>query len=469
MKRRFMVPVAAVALFGLMAAFATVAQAFPTKTTACTGCHGGVNVPVTATAGAASGTTVSYQLSAPSADAIAVFDGATKVAALGASGAFSATVGKTYAVYAVTGPTTGDGLGSTSFTVAAPVVVPAAPAAPVLNATYNTTTGNVTIAWTAVSGATGYDYQVGTGAVTSTTGTSVSLTGLAVGNTAFKLRATNSGGPSAYAASTIVYTVPVVVPAAPAAPVLNATYNTTTGNVTIAWTAVSGATGYDYQVGTGAVTSTTGTSVSLTGLAVGNTAFKLRATNSGGPSAYAASTIVYTVPVVVPAAPAAPVLNATYNTTTGNVTIAWTAVSGATGYDYQVGTGAVTSTTGTSVSLTGLAVGNTAFKLRATNSGGPSAYAASTIVYTVPVVVPSPTGYPVKMHLDVKHRYASRLTATLTDQAHGCDVHRQAGRRGQRLVRQRPGRHVHAHRHGQQARQVPRSDDRGLGTLVTAE
>ena len=222
------------------------------------------------------------------------------MATLGASGAFSATVGKTYSVYAVTGPTTGDGVGSTSFTVAAPVVIPAAPAAPVLNATYNTTTGNVTIAWTAVSGATGYDYQVGTGAVTSTTGTSVSLTGLAVGNTAFKLRATNSGGPSAYAASTIVYTVPVVVPTAPAAPVLNATYNTTTGNVTIAWTAVSGATGYDYQVGTGAVTSTTGTSVSLTGLAVGNTAFKLRATNSGGPSAYAASTIVYTVPVVVP-------------------------------------------------------------------------------------------------------------------------------------------------------------------------
>ncbi len=112
-------------------------------------------------------------------------------------------------------------------------------------------------------------------------------------------------------------------------------------------------------------------------------------------------------------------LNATYNTTTGNVTIAWSAVSGATGYDYQVGTGAVTSATGTSVSLTGLAVGNTAFKLRATNSGGPSAYAASTIVYTVPVVVPNPTGYPVKMHLDVKHRYASRLTAILTDRVTG--------------------------------------------------
>ena len=158
----------------------------------------------------------------------------------------------------------------------------------------------MTITWAAVAGATSYDYQVGTGAVLSTTGTSVSLSGLAVGNTAFKLRATNSGGSSAYAAATIVYTVPVVAPAAPA---LNATYNTTTGNVTITWAAVAGATSYDYQVGTGAVLSTTGTSVSLSGLAVGNTAFKLRATNSGGSSAYTAATIVYTVPVVAPAAP----------------------------------------------------------------------------------------------------------------------------------------------------------------------
>ncbi len=66
------------------------------------------------------------------------------------------------------------------------------------------------------------------------------------------------------------------------------------------------------------------------------------------------------------------------------MTITWAAVTGATSYDYQVGTGAVLSTTGTSVSLSGLAVGNTAFKLRATNSGGSSAYTAATIVYTVP-------------------------------------------------------------------------------------
>ncbi len=160
----------------------------------------------------------------------------------------------------------------------------------------------MTITWAAVAGATSYDYQVGTGAVLSTTGTSVSLSGLAVGNTAFKLRATNAAARAPTRprrSSTRSRWSP------PRPPLLNATYNTTTGNVTITWAAVTGATSYDYQVGTGAVLSTTGTSVSLSGLAVGNTAFKLRATNSGGSSAYAASTIVYTVPVVAPAAPAA--------------------------------------------------------------------------------------------------------------------------------------------------------------------
>ena len=122
MKRRFLVPIAAVAVFGLMIGFATVAQAFPSRTVACDNCHSGANIPVTAIAGATAGTTVTYALDAPGADAIAVFDGATKVASLGASGAFSATVGKPYVVYAVAGPSTSDGIGSTLFTPTAPVV-----------------------------------------------------------------------------------------------------------------------------------------------------------------------------------------------------------------------------------------------------------------------------------------------------------------------------------------------------------
>jgi hypothetical protein len=212
------VPVAVIAVFGLMASFASVAQAFPSRTAACTNCHSGVNVPVVATAGAGSATAVDYAISAPTATSVAVFDGATKVAVLAPTDAFLATVGTTYVVYAVTGPTITDGIGTTSFTAAAPVVTPTAPAVPVLSAMYNTAVNSVTIAWPAVPGATSYDYQIGSGAIVNIAGTTVTLTGLAEGNTAFKVSATNGSGSSAYAATMVAYTIPVVVPTPPPTP-----------------------------------------------------------------------------------------------------------------------------------------------------------------------------------------------------------------------------------------------------------
>jgi hypothetical protein len=263
-----------------------------------------------------------------------------------------------------------------------PVAVPA-PAAPVLSATYNTSTGAVTISWAAVSGVTSYDYQVGTGSVLSTASTSVAIGGLAVGTTAFKVRATNGSGSSSYTSANIVYSLPVVPPAAP---VLNATYNTSTGAVTISWAAVSGATRYDYQVGTGAVQWTAGTSVTLSALSVGTTTFRLRATNSVGSSSYASANVVYTLPVV---APATPLLSPTYNTSTGSVAIAWVAVGGAATYTYRVGTGSPVTTSAVSVTVDGLAPGTTGFQVCANNAVGSSAYASASIVYAPPAVPPA--------------------------------------------------------------------------------
>jgi hypothetical protein len=123
MKRRFALPFAVLALFALTAAFATSAQAYPTKTSQCTGCHGGVNVPVTATQASVTAAAATYNVSAPSATAIAVFDGGTKLATiLGTSGQFSVAPGKTYLIFAVTGPTTSSGIGSTSVSPVAPIV-----------------------------------------------------------------------------------------------------------------------------------------------------------------------------------------------------------------------------------------------------------------------------------------------------------------------------------------------------------
>jgi hypothetical protein len=385
MTRSIRFSLAAAAMLLLSMVLATSAFATATKTSKCTGCHTGPTTAVTLSAIQTSvvGTNANYTITVGNPygkTGWGVFNGSTKLAGNAlASSTFTVPVGATYTVYGVSGNS--NGTEAYNQLTISPVAGPAAPAAPVLNATYNTSTGSVTISWAAVSGATSYDYQIGTGAVTSTTGTSVTLSGLAVGTTAFKLRATNAGGSSAYSSASIVY-----APPAPAAPVLSPTYNTATGSVTISWAAVSGATSYDYQIGTGAVTSTTGTSVTLSALAVGTTAFKLRAVNAGGVSAYSSANIVYTIPVV---APSAPVLNATYNTSTNSVTISWAAVANAASYGYQVGTGPVTTTTATSVTVTGLAVGTTAFKLRATNSAGSSAYTNASIVYTLPVVAPA--------------------------------------------------------------------------------
>jgi len=122
MKKRFALPLIALVLFVLMAAFATTAQATPSKTSQCSGCHDGVNVPVTATLASATAASTTYNVSAPGANAIAVFDGTTKLTTIvAASGQFTVANGKTYTVFSVKGPSTSSGLGQTTVSPTAPV------------------------------------------------------------------------------------------------------------------------------------------------------------------------------------------------------------------------------------------------------------------------------------------------------------------------------------------------------------
>lgn len=112
----------------LLATAATVATATPSRTSVCTNCHGGVNVPVTATLLSTVGSTATYSVSAPLADTVAVFNGSSKLATInGSSGQFSVAVGGTYTVYAIQGPGTSDGIGSTQVSPVAVVVDSTAP------------------------------------------------------------------------------------------------------------------------------------------------------------------------------------------------------------------------------------------------------------------------------------------------------------------------------------------------------
>ena len=120
--------VLALAAMAAGAVFASSAVAFPTKTSPCSGCHDGVNVPVTATLKSVTAAAATYSVSAPSADAIAVFSGSTRLFVFSATSAqFSVAPGKTYSIQAVAGPGTSDGWGSTSVSPVAPVTDTTAP------------------------------------------------------------------------------------------------------------------------------------------------------------------------------------------------------------------------------------------------------------------------------------------------------------------------------------------------------
>jgi hypothetical protein len=136
MRRKLLAATFVVAAATMFAAFATSASAHPAYTSLCADCHTGANVPVTATLASTTGTSATYNVSAPTATSIAVFSGSTKLVTIsGTSGSFAVPVGGTYTVYAVKGPSTGTGIGSTSVS---PVVAPS-----VLDTVAPVTTSNV--------------------------------------------------------------------------------------------------------------------------------------------------------------------------------------------------------------------------------------------------------------------------------------------------------------------------------------
>jgi hypothetical protein len=169
----------ALVVLGMTAAFAANASAFPTQTTLCRGCHNGPGATIATTLVSTVGNSATYSVSAPGADAIAVFNGSTKLATIiGASGQFSVPTGGVYTIFAVTGPTTTDGLGTASVS---PVAAPADVTAPVTTsdavATYvSSATINLT-ATDAGSGVASTYYVLDGGAQTAGTSVSVSLVG----------------------------------------------------------------------------------------------------------------------------------------------------------------------------------------------------------------------------------------------------------------------------------------------------
>jgi hypothetical protein len=287
-----------------------------------------------------------------------------------------------------------------SGTPGATAATPPAPAAPTITAGDK----QLTVTWTAVSDATAYELYCGTstdsgsaskyglditGSVTAT------ITSLTNGTLYYVwVKAKNSRGTSDFSpqASGTPQSVGGTAPATPAAPA-TPTVSQGDAQLTVTWTAVSGATAYEVWYGTSNSSGSAqkyggdvgSTSATITGLTNGTLYYVwVKAKNSGGTSDFSpqASGTSQSAGDIAPATPAAPV-SPTVNPGDAQLTVTWTAVSGATAYEVWYGTsnssgsaqkygGDVGSTSATITSLTN----GTLYYVwvKAKNSGGTSGF-----------------------------------------------------------------------------------------------
>ena len=231
------------------------------------------------------------------------------------------------------------------------------------------------ISWKEAAGASGYEVLM-KDKTYATTATSVKITGLSASTEyTYQVRAKNAGGYSEYTNKCKAGTL--VKP--PATPVITSP-SVTWCSVTLRWNYVTGATGYDVLFnGTVYEVSNNNTSITLDNLSESTRySYQVRAKNAGGASAYSAAATVTTL-----AKPFAAPTGITAVATINSVTISWSAVNKATGYEI-VFNETTYSQTGTSRTFSGLAAGTEyKYQIRAKNAAVVSPYSTERTVTTI--------------------------------------------------------------------------------------
>ncbi|GFE58581.1 fibronectin type III domain-containing protein [Geobacter sp. AOG1] len=301
---------------------------------------------------------------------------------------------------------------ASKITIEGAVVPTTVPAAPVVSAVAGM--NQVTVSWNGVSGATSYNiYWSTTAGVTPATGTKIAnatspyvQTGLTAGTTYYYVvTAVNSVGESAPSAQ--VSAIPTSAPTVPAAPIGVSAVGGA-NQVTVSWAAVAGATSYNiYWSTTSGVTPATGTKITgaaspyvQTGLTAATAYYYVvTAVNAAGESAPSAQVSATTASAAVLPAPT----GVTAVGGTGQVTITWSPVTGATSYNiYWSTTTGVTPLTGTLIANATspyMQTGRTAsttyyYVVTAVNAAGESAPSAQASATTAAAPQPpaAPTG-----------------------------------------------------------------------------
>ncbi|MES2863906.1 MAG: M12 family metallo-peptidase [Bacteroidota bacterium] len=277
-----------------------------------------------------------------------------------------------------------------------------------------TTTSSTNLTWTAATdntGVTGYKvYQNGV-LKTTTTATSLVVTGLAASTTYnFYVTAYDAAGNNSSASNTT--NVTTLTPADASAPTTSTltSSGTTTSSTNLTWSVATdntSVTGYKvYQNGV-LKTTTTATSLVVTGLAASTTYnFYVTAYDAAGNNSSASNTT--NVTTLTPADASAPTTSTltSSGTTTSSTNLTWSVATdntSVTGYKvYQNGV-LKTTTTATSLVVTGLAASTTyTFYVTAHDAAGNNSSASNTV--NVTTLTPADTSAPT----------ASTLTASGT-------------------------------------------------------
>jgi len=253
-------------------------------------------------------------------------------------------------------------------------VVPQAPAVPIMSIG----NGQITVSWASVSGANRYEIYHSTSTMIpalpsfTVTETSRTFSGLTNGTTySFWVKAVNANGTSG--ASPMVSSKPI-------GDMETVTINAGDGQLSLSWTAVAGADQYEVYYSTAnampsspaqTVSTTTATISELTNGTTYYVWVKPKNVNGAGST----SAAINAKPLGTPGAP-------TVSPANKQLHVTWTAVPGADEYEVYYGTSTpttlVTTTTGTTATITGLINGMTYHvRLRAKNSSGVSDYGPS--------------------------------------------------------------------------------------------
>ena len=263
------------------------------------------------------------------------------------------------------------------------LTLPQAPTGLIGTSTSNT----VTISWSAVAGATGYDVMLDE-ATTVNTGTSTTYThgSLQPKSThTYRVRARNSAGTGPWSSS-ISQTTKSSIPGVPQN--LRAT-TITNAAITLKWDAVTGADSYQLKTDNAApINVGTATTYTHNGLAADSQhTYQVCAVNDGGSSTYSTPVLTVRTQPNIPAVPT----NIKVTPKVTELVITWDKVTGAESYDIAVGAnneiiGTVAGTVNT-FTYTGL-IPNTqyAIAVRAANTAGESDWGVSVSAKTLQAV-----------------------------------------------------------------------------------